>query len=429
MRNPWNIYNYQKIYSPMGMCISRRFVSSMAMVMVLLFAVFASSYVYSAANAKAGPPDTVWSKTYDAGYNDNGSSLRQTSDGGFILVGSTSTSDNGDRDVCLLKTDENGSLQWKKSYGGTKPDEGNAVVEPVGGGYVVAGTTESYGNGSSDVYLMKTDDTGNLLWQRTFGGPGREEGKALLQASDGGYIIVGSTESSVNGGSDILLIKTSSDGDVDWERTYSGAYDAAAVSIERTRDGGYIIAGYLGITAGRHEAYLLKVDARGNKQWDKEFPTNDESAAYYSRQTDDRGYIVVGYTTNSSEGSDVRMLKTDKDGNVEWQKTIGGHDTQKGYNVYETPDRGYIVIGMANTGSRADGNVKYGALIVKTDPAGTVEWQKTYGADQDIFIRTGVQTNDGGLALVGSTGKNGNGEPRSIYLLKLAGIFSGDRSF
>ena len=408
------------------MCISRSLVSSLAVAMVLLLAICASSYVYSTVIAKAGPPDAVWSKTYGGGYYDYGSSIRQTSDEGFIIVGSAGTSDQGDRDVCLIKTDMNGSLQWNKSYGGGKLDDGYAVVEPVGGGYVAAGATESYGNGSSDVYLIKTDGTGNLLWQRTYGRKGHDEGRALLQASDGGYVITGSAG---NGSSDILLIKTSPEGDMEWEKTYGGAYDDEAVSIEHTRDGGYIIAGYLGIINDTHEAYLLKVDARGNMQWDKKFPANDDSVACYARQADDRGYIVVGFTTYRLGNSDVSLLKTDYEGNVEWQKTIGGHDTQKGYNVYETPDRGYIVTGMARTGSQADGNVKYEGLLVKTDPTGTVEWKKTYGADQDLFISTSVQTDDGGLALVGSTGKIEDVEKQDIYLLKVTGIFNGDRSF
>jgi hypothetical protein len=397
-----------------GMYISRRFILNLVTVMILLLAACATSYVYSAAYAKAGPPDAMWDQTYGGGY---GSSIRQTSDEGFIVTGGTSSSDKGD--VCLVKLDGNGSLQWKNSYGGGKLDHGNAVVEPVGGGYVVAGTTESYGNGSSDVYLLKADDAGNLLWQRTFGGAGRDEGRALLQASDGGYAIAGTTGSSGNGGSDILLIKTGPDGDLEWETTYGGAYDDAALSIERTRDGGYIIAGYLGAAADKHEAYLLKVDAWGTKQWDLKFPASGESVANYGRQSGDRGYIVTGFTTNRSGHSDVLLMKADKDGNVTWQKTYGGYEAQKGYNVYETPDGGYLIIGMANAGSQAD--EKYQGLLIKTDQAGAVEWQKTYGNGQDVFIRTGVQTDDGGLALVGSTGKKDDVETGDIYLLRLAG--------
>ena len=306
----------------------------------------------------------------------------------------------------------------EKILWGREARHGNAVVEPVGGGYVVTGATESYGNGSSDVYLLKVDDAGNLLWQKAFGGAGRDEGRALLQASDGGYVIAGSSE---NGSSDILLIKTSPDGDIEWEKTYGGAYDDQAISIERTRDGGYILAGYLGVAADRHEAYLLKVDARGNMQWDQKFPANDDSIASYARQAYDRGYIAVGFTTNSSGNGDVCLMKTDPEGKTEWQKTYGGHDMQKGYNVYETPDQGYLIIGMAKTGSGL-------GLLIKTEPAGTLEWQKTYGADQDIFIRTGIQTDDGGLVLMGSSGKKGDDGTGDIYLLKIAGMLTDDNA-
>ncbi|CAJ36994.1 hypothetical protein [Methanocella arvoryzae] len=367
------------------------------------------------------PPQIEWSKAYDWGYYDYGSSVARTGDGGYAVTGGTSPTYKGDRDAFLLKTDRNGNQLWKRTYGGESFDYGYAVIETADGGYAIAGTTESYGQGSGDVYLVRTDAAGNPLWEKTFGGPGYDEGRALLQTPDGGYLIAGVTESFGNGSSDIYLIKTDARGEKEWDRAYGGAYNDLALSIEPTTDGGYIIAGSHGVTANSSAAYLLKIDAGGHWQWDQKLGGYKDSVAYYARQTADGGFIAVGYDNLREGPSSVCLFKLDAGGNLMWQKAFSGSGTQKGYNVHETPGGDYVIIGMAGVGDSNSSGMRYESLLIRTDFAGEVRWLQTYGADRDVFTRAGTMTADGDLVIVGSTGSPGDVETWDVYLAKFTG--------
>jgi hypothetical protein len=360
--------------------------------------------------AESSGPLAVWNRTFDNGFYDNGSAVRQTADGGFVIAGGTSLTFKGDQDAQLIKTDSNGTMQWRRFYGGDGLDYGYAVVETAGGGYAMAGTTWSSGNGSGDIYLVRTDAEGKVLWEKTFGGSGYDEGRALLQASDGGFVIAGALESR-NNGSDIYLLKTDAAGNVVWERTYGGAYDDLAISVQPTRDGGYIVGGYNGTGKDSREGYLLKVDSWGRYVWDRKLGGTD-SAVYQARQTTDRGYIAVGQTNFHSADSEVYLTRTDHAGNLLWQKVFRGNGTLRGYNVFMAPDGGYVIVGEAGSGSLNQG------LLLKTDAGGNEEWRQTYGAGRDVFIRAGIPVKDGGMALVGSIGDRENVETWDVYLLK-----------
>jgi hypothetical protein len=364
-----------------------------------------------AAQAEQSGPQTAWERSFDNGYYDYGSSVRQTTDGGFIVAGGASPLLMGDRDALLIKTDGNGSLQWQQLYGGDDFDYGYAVLETSGGGYAMAGITRSRGNGSGDVYLVRTDTGGNTLWEKTFGGSGYDEGRAFLQADDGGFVIAGVTGTRTNG-SDIYLVKTDAAGNALWERTYGGKYDDMALSVEPTRDGGYIIGGYYGTGKDGGEGYLLKVDARGRFVWDSR-SGGEDSVAYQARQTEDRGYVAVGYTNFSSGNNQIRLIRTDQAGHQLWQKVFRGNGALKGYNVFPASDGGFVIVGEARQ------DTGYRGLLIKTDTAGNEEWRQTYGAGRDVFIRAGTPTADGGLALTGSIGDREDVETWDVYLLKI----------
>jgi hypothetical protein len=387
----------------------------MSALFTLALAVLLTSRFMPLAMAEA--PRMEWERTYGSPYYDYGSSVWQATDNGFVVTGGVSPSYRGDRDALLLKADENGKLLWNKSYGGPEFDYGYSVRQTRDGGYIVVGTTMSFGNGSNDVYLVKTDGEGNLQWQSTYGGALRDEGLSVVEATDGGYIIAGFTYSFGNLNRSVYLVRVDGSGSLLWQRTYGGPYGSAAISIEPTLDGGYVMAGYMENAKNIKDAYVLKVDADGNEQWEKAFGGEHDRYAYMARQTDDGGYIVTGYEQYGPGASGIILLKADGDGDLLWQKAIG--DGKKGYNVYPARDGGFIVIGVYKN-SLADGHKPiYEGLLVKTSATGSVEWQKTYGGDKDIFIRTGVPTSDGGLAIVGSAGDRGDVETWDVYLAKL----------
>jgi hypothetical protein len=221
----------------------------------LILALF-TQYVYA---------QVRFAKTYGGTDDDRAYSVQQTSDGGYILAGFTASFGAGGYDIFLIKTDANGNIQWAKTFGGTYSDRATSVQQTSDGGYIVAGGTWSFGAGSNDIFLIKTDAKGNIQWAKTYGGTADDLASSVQQTSDGGYIVVGYTYSFGAGGYDIFLIKTDAKGNIQWAKTYGGATDDGASSVQQTSDGGYIVAGWTySFSAGDDDIFLIKMNARGN---------------------------------------------------------------------------------------------------------------------------------------------------------------------
>ena len=276
-------------------------------------------------------PEEEWGKTFGGTDYDRSYSVQQTSDGGYIIAGTTESYGAGNGDFWLVKTDSNGNKQWDKTFGGTNIDGASSVQQTSDGGYILAGYTGSYGAGNFDFWLVKTDSEGNKEWDRTFGGTSRDEAYSVQQTSDGGYIITGSTEI---GGYDFWLVKTDSNGNKQWNATFGGISWDVAHSVQQTSDGGYIFAGYTGsYGAGFTDAWLVKTDSEGHKVWDKTFGGANTDSADSVQQTSDGGYILAGNTYSYGAGrSDFWLVKTDSDGNKQWDKTFGGSNDDDAYN-------------------------------------------------------------------------------------------------
>jgi hypothetical protein len=385
----------------------------------MLIALTIMPMYYHGVTISADQQQVSWRNAYSSNFSGSGNAILQAEDGGFLVTGNMSQSQEGDSNVTLLKTNANGSLLWQKSYGGDKDEHGNSITRAAGGGYVIAGDTESYGNGSSDVYLVKTDHNGDMQWERTFGGDKADAGLAIQQSSDGGYLIAGYTESSADGKKDIYLIKTNAAGDLQWSRTYGGPYDDMATSIQRTRGDSYIISGYYGVSNDRRVAYLLHIDNLGKTIWARRYDTQNDSIAYGVRQSSDRGYVAVGYTIPDKDRSDILLFKVAPDGNLTWMKHYRESALQYGYNVFQMPDNGYTIIGGAGVMNPSVGNkTSYEGLMIRLDAHGNVRSRDTYEAEGDVFIRAGIPAKEGGFALTGAIGKNGNARSSDIYLIK-----------
>jgi hypothetical protein len=205
--------------------------------------------------------------TFGGNSDDVGMSVRQTSDGGYIVAGYTSSYGAGSANVWLIKTDSNGNKVWDKTFGGDSPDAGMSVQQTSDGGYIVVGYTGSYGAGSSDVWLIKTDSNGNKVWDKTFGGMAPDVGMSVRQTADGGYVIAGFTMSSGAGGEDVWLVKTDSNGNKVWDKTFGGTSADEGWSVQQTTDGGYIIAGFtMSSGAGCVDVWLIKLGPEGGIQ-------------------------------------------------------------------------------------------------------------------------------------------------------------------
>jgi hypothetical protein len=206
-----------------------------------------------------------FAKTYGVTGSDYAYSVQQTSDGGYIVAGGTASFGAGSVDFLLIKTDANGNIIWVKTYGGISYDNARSVQQTSDGGYIVAGLTSSFGAGNWDVWLIKTDANGNLQWAKTYGGTNYDYAYSVQQTSDGGYIMTGGTASFGAGNWDVWLIKTDANGNLQWAKTYGGTDDDYAYSVQQTSDGGYILAGVTSsFGAGGSDFFLIKTDANGN---------------------------------------------------------------------------------------------------------------------------------------------------------------------
>ena len=356
-----------------------------------------------------------FAKTYGGWSYDSATSVQQTSDGGYIVAGSTTSFGAGKRDIFLIKTDAEGNIIWAKTYGGTEDEFASSVQQTSDGGYIVAGWTNSFGTGSYDFLLIKTDANGNIIWAKTYGGTDDDRAFSVQQTSDGGYIVAGSTWSFDAVVYDAFLIKTDANGNIQWAKTYEVIALDNALSVQQTSDGGYIVAGYtITISGVGADIFLIKTDEKGNIQWAKTYGGTSYDYATSVQQTSDGGYIMAGGTYSFGVGGrDLFLIKTDANGNISWAKTYGGTDDDLASSVQQTSDGGYIVAGT--TWSFGAGG--YDIFLIKTDAKGNIQWAKTYGGTSYDYATSVQQTSDGGYILASTTISFGAGE-RDIFLIK-----------
>jgi hypothetical protein len=314
--------------------------------------------------------DTLWSKTYGGTDDDWGSSVQQNSDGGFIIVGNTGSFGAGLRDVYLIRTNSSGDTLWTKTYGDSDIDNGRSVKQTQDGGFIISGFTYSFGADWYDVYLFRTNSFGDTLWTKTYGGIAQDNGWSVQETSDGGFVIAGYTYSFGTGGSDVYLIRTNSTGDTLWTKTYGGIGRDYGRSVQQTQDGGFIISGNTySYGAGYSDVYLIRTNSTGDTLWTKTYGDTNWDYGYSVQETSDGGFIIAGETSSYGAGSyDLYLIRTDSTGNALWTKTYGGTDWDNGYSVQQTSDGGFIIVGTTLSFGAGSGDI----YLIKTDSLGNV---------------------------------------------------------
>ncbi|UCG43571.1 MAG: hypothetical protein JSU73_02845 [candidate division WOR-3 bacterium] len=309
--------------------------------------------------------DTIWTRTYGGPNYDRGIACRQTADSGYVVVGCLYVTSDSSYDICLVKYDIEGNRRWARTYGGTDWDYGWAVEQTSDKGFIIAGTTLSNGADSHDIYLAKTDTSGYIQWAKTFGGSGVDWGSDVLQASDGGYLAVGYTESFGNGGEDAWLVRTDSAGEVLWTRTYGAELLDRATSVTQTSGGGFVFTGITEYTGGpAGDVWLFEVDSAGDSVWARTFGGPNLDSGSDIVRTADGGYAVTGWTWSFGTGqSDLWLVNTDQMGGLQWDTTFGDSWLDYGRSLQQTGDDGYIVVGET---------FPRGIWLIKTDPYGRV---------------------------------------------------------
>ena len=323
--------------------------------------------------------DGTFMKTYGGTGDQYGKFVQQTTDGGYIIV--------GDKDalVWLFKTDNVGNKVWDKTFTGEGSDRhfSFCVQQTTDDGYIISGTRYFSQTNEGGAWLIKTNSAGNKQWDKTFGGWKNDEARYVQKTNDGGYIITGTINDR------LFLIKTNVNGNLEWDKTYGGT---RGYCVQQTSDGGYIVTGERDF-----QICLIKTNSTGNKEWEKIFSSSYTDVGYSVQQTTDGGYIIVGELDG-----DIWLMKTDSAGNKIWEKTFGG--VSRGECVQQTSDGGYIIIGW-----KWSLVVGTEFLLIKTDSSGNKEWDNSYGINKDNFGHCGHQTSDDGYIIIGEAESFGTG--------------------
>jgi hypothetical protein len=316
--------------------------------------------------------------------------------------------DAGTKDTQELKE----SVIFEKRLGGHEIDNGNDIIMTEDGGFLIAGYTFSKGAGKADAYLVKCNTRGDIEWDKTYGWGENDQVFSVSRTGDRGYIAGGRSESFSEGGRDVYVIKVDNDGDKEWEKIFGGEKEDEANCVIQTMDGGYLVAGMtFSSGAGGGDVYLLKLNKNGELEWEKTYGGKAKDFANHVEQTDDGGFIVAGF---GGEKQDIYVLKLDEHGNVVWEKMLGGNNFDVGNCIISTADKGYVIAGI--TQPEAGGKVD--VYIVKLNNKGDVRWEREIGGKTHSGSQGVKQLEDGGYIVVGTTKNNENGID-NVFLLEL----------
>lgn len=383
----------------------------------------------------------VWKDHFGGSQSEGAVAVDQTNDDGYFIAGTSRSDDedlsgnHGESDVWVLKLNATGSIDWKDHYGGSGIDGCASAQQTDDGGYILVGHSTSddvdvsNNHGNRDVWVVKLDATGNIEWEENYGGSTLDEAADIQQTSDGGYIIAGSSASDDvdlsgnNGMNDYWVFKLDASGTVEWENNFGGSAMDEANSVEQTDDGGFIVGGYSESddqdVSGNHGGYdywVLKLDAAGNMEWEDHYGGSEADLLSEVRQTDDGGYILTGGSgsndgdVSGNEGDrDLWMVKLDPTGSIEWEENHGGNDYDQGTAIDLTDDGGFIIGGVKQV-SFSSRNL----WLLKLDDTGALEWEENYGGG-DKESAGAIQETDAGTFIVAGRASSDDGDVSGNY--------------
>ncbi len=368
----------------------------------IIVLIMAATVCAAVSFAQVIPPDTLWTQTFGGGGFDEGRAAVRTEDGGYVITGSYTLASVS---VFLIKTDSNGVLQWEKTYGGIGEDKGYDVRQTLDGGYIITGYT-TQGANSADIYLIKTNSFGDSIWTRTYGTALEDKAFSVRQTLDGGYIITGYTTEELNG-AEVYLLKTDNLGNCLWDTSFGGSMNDYGYCVETTPDSGFIVVGSKSFFLDSTDVYLAKVTAAGSPQWSSVIGGNGADVGKSVYPTSEGGYIITGYTSSgiNDDPSDIYLIKTRSNGDTTWTKTFGGTEAEEGYSVVPTIEGGYIITGYTASG----GTDSHQAIMISTNAQGNEIWTKYLGGLGNEGCYSVEQAEDGTYIAAGFTDSYGSG--------------------
>jgi len=362
----------------------------------------------------ASEQDIAWQNTFGGAGDDWAHCVRKTSDGGFIVAGETHSFGEGG-DFYLLKVDSQGDKQWERNYGGVDRENAYAVVERADGGYIIVGSTRSYGAGSEDIYVVWTDKDGFIEYYQTYGGSGSDVGSGICATSDGSYVIVGWTHSG-SSSDDAYIVQIDGAGTKLWDNRFGGTCWDYGTSVAQA-GGTLIFVGETCSLGSGGDVYFVKTDLSGQKLIEKAIGGVKREIGVYFRLTSGTQCVIPGWTQSIGAGLwDMYFVKTDLDGNVLREKAFGGPDHDFAWAIEEAADGGYFIVGY----TRSFGAGDYDIYVVRTDQDGEQMWTKTIGSSGAEYAYSTDVTTDGGFVIAGASNSESRGG-FDVILVKMGG--------
>lgn len=376
----------------------------------VVIAIMISAVIPASQSAQA----LTWANSYGSSEEENVfRSVIALEDGGYVVAGLTNSTGAGANDIWILRLDGTGAVEWQKTYGGARNEEPRSIQQTGDGGFVVTGPTNSFGSGANDVWVLKLKSDGSIEWEKTYGGSRADVSHAIEQTEDGGYIVAGHTKSFGFGGQDYFVFKLNSTGGIEWQKAYGGSGNDVIRFIRQVSDGGYVAAGFTHSFGSRGDIMVLKLDSTGDMEWDRHYGGLKFEEPSTVLEVDD-GYIILEQTASFSGSTDGWMFKVDLDGDIVWQKRIGAGGFDELSSAQQTADGGFIVAGE----TRSFGISAEDFWVIKFDSNAEIEWQKRFGGSKVEEAESVAIAADGGYVAAGITKTFGSGL-RDIWLIKL----------
>lgn len=352
-------------------------------------------------NYFAQAPDTLWTKTFGGSETEFGYYTQQTNDGGYIVAGWTKSFGAGQNDIWLIKTNSSGDTLWTKTYGGSSDENISCAQQTNDSGYILFIESDSFHPTYWKVWLVKTDELGDTIWTKVIGGNRHYFLESGLQITEGGYVFTGYTKATAAGQEDVWFVKTDTSGNPLWTKTIGGFEGDQSQAILQTSDSGFVIAAVTkSFGTGDYDVWLIKTDVNGDTIWTKTYGGNQTDWVYSIQLTSEQGFIIAGSTKSFGYANgkfDIWLIKTNSFGDTLWTKTFGGVENDGAYSVRESIDGGFILTGYTSSFGAGEQDV----WLIKTDASGNLLWSKTFGGSYWDVGRCVQQTNDGGYIIVG----------------------------
>ncbi len=382
---------------------------------LLVFALLSVSCVPQASSAKLAKD---WSQTYGGSGDDVAHSLVFTDNGGIIIAGHTRSFGEGKlNNFHLVKANNNGYVQWRRTYGGAYDDEPEEIIKTGDGGYAVAGSSESFkGKAQYDFYIIKTDSKGRKEWDTGFGGRYNEKCYSVIQTEDNGFLMAGSTITYGARGNDFWAVKTDGDGNIKWVKAYGGDGDDICRSVIETHDGNYLLAGYTDSFGDPGQGgYLVKIDGSGDVIWNRTAGGTFDDYVYDITKTEDGGYAYVGSTTSYGAGEEsFWLVKTNSTGHEQWHYASDGDYDEVAYSVTTNKKGNYMMAGYTSSYGHGGKDV----WVVEVDKKGEAVSKETFGSDRDEEAFSIAMSSGGRYAVAGYTNSFGAGG-EDFWVVKL----------